>query len=156
MLLRARPWLQPSLHTTGALFLHTETSFCFTRASYVKRNNSFHFNSWNELPQPRAARSDGRPGPFIPPHSLAMAIERSISHFTACYTFFCHSQLPLHSNSRLGQQWRPQGSFPEPSAHTHVHIHTHTHTHKQRPCRLWRCSEPDGCFVLIRQLTPRS
>lgn len=58
-----------------------------------------------------------------------MAIERSISHFTASYTFLCHSRLPLHSNSRLAQQRRPRGSCPSlPLTHTHT-THAQTHTH---------------------------
>lgn len=91
--------------------------------------------------------------PLNPPYSSSTAIERSISHFTASYTFLCHSQLPVHSNSRLAQQRRPRGSCPSlPHTHTHHTLLpcTQTHTYHGR-WELQCCSELDGCFVLIRQ-----
>lgn len=63
--------------------------------------------------------------------SPSMGIARSISHFTASYTFLCHSQPPVHSSSRLGQQRRPQGScLSLPLLHTN----THTHISTGSPC----------------------
>lgn len=86
------------------------------------------------------------------PHTPSMATERSISHFTASYTFLCHSQLQLHSSCRLAQQRRPQGSCPSlPPKHTYTCIHL-----EHRPCELRHCLEVDGCFVLIRQPGPES
>lgn len=69
--------------------------------------------------------------------SPSMGIARSISHFTASYTFLCHSQPPVHSSSRLGQQRRPQGScLSLPLLHTNTHTHidgltVHTSTHSR-------------------------
>lgn len=72
MLLGARPSVQPSLHTAAALFQHAETRCGFARANVtLKQMNSFDFNSWKALPQPRAAPTDGSASPFIPPPSLA-------------------------------------------------------------------------------------
>lgn len=87
--------------------------------------------------QTHAAPSHKSVGYCTPPRSPSMAIERSISHFTASYTFLCHSRLPLHSSSRLVQQRRPRGSCPSlPPTHTHTHSsHAHKHTHATRTVR---------------------
>lgn len=63
----------------------------------------------------------------LPPRFPSMAIERSISHFTASYTFLCHSQLALHSNGKLAQQRRLQGSclsLPLTNTYTQTHAYS--------------------------------
>lgn len=74
------------------------------------------------LSQTHAVHSHTSTDRFVPLPPTHPPIKRSISHFTASYTFLCHSRLQLHSNSRLAQQRRLQGSSPGlPLTHTHKH-----------------------------------
>lgn len=92
---------------------HTLKYICSLFLPYVSSLRTLHRRTFT-------CRHSQRPSPCSP----SIAIERSISHFTASYTFLCHSQLLLHSNGRLAQQRRPRGSSPSLLL-THTISNTH-------------------------------
>ena len=100
---------------------HTLKYICSLFLPYVSSLRTLHRRTFT-------CRHSQRPSPCSP----SIAIERSISHFTASYTFLCHSQLLLHSNGRLAQQRRPRGSSPSLLL-THT-SQTHTNSAGRASC----------------------